>query len=224
MLPKSVSFRYRARMSSLLSARVSRQASTASRILRRQERVVRSSASRRRLRASCWVMVLPERMLAGGDVDDDRAQDAAQVDAGVRVKGGVLGGHDRLAQRQRDLLEGHGAVGAGLRVDHLVEEAALAVEDQGGGGGRLLAAIQRGEGADHQPRGAGGCQAARDKGRRQAARGVPAPGSSHRGLLTMRGVDRSLYRRDGARDSSRSARAVGRVLPGAMRCGARERG
>ena len=63
---------------------------------------------RNSVRASCWVIVLPPSAIAPrAEVAPHRAAEADGVDAPVPVEAMVLDRDDRLAQRGRDLVQGH---------------------------------------------------------------------------------------------------------------------
>ena len=103
-----------------------------SRSLRCSVRSARCSGSSSRLRATCWVIVLPPAdHLAAAQVDPQRADDADDIDAGVAVEVGVLGADDRLLACLRDAGERDGGVApAGLRIgEDFVEQLAVAVVD-----------------------------------------------------------------------------------------------
>ena len=65
-----------------------------------------NSASKRRIRTSCWQIVeAPGHGRAGLEVLEEGPHDAAQVDARVRPEGLVLGRDLRVAHDLRDLVE-----------------------------------------------------------------------------------------------------------------------
>jgi len=74
--------------------------------------------------------------LPAGQVDPQRAQDAGEVDADVAVEVGVLGSDGRVDAVLGDAIQSHGAVAPAFRVDDLVEQAALAIQDARRGQGQ----------------------------------------------------------------------------------------
>ena len=171
-----------------------------------------SSASKRRMRTSCWQIVRrPGDRLAGLEVLEHGPRDGAEVDARVRPEGLVLGGHLGVDHHLRDLgevdlapiLDGErgelGAIGGEHRrslgevevldvgdIGQAARERGVDVEQE-----REDADRQHAEDAEDDPRERGGAGWPAPRAPRPAARGAPLPcrrrwSSGHRAARVAR--------------------------------------